>query len=159
MEASARQWVKQTAYMRSLLSKSSLIGLTGAKGALEVKDGLTFLDIIIQQMKNLNEQHGVDVPLLLMTSFHTHDDTLRVVRKHAGERQRVTTFCQSRFPRVYKDTLLPCPQAVDDDKERWYPPGHGDVYSTLLHTGLLDQLIAQGKEYLFVSNSDNLGAT
>ncbi|KIP04108.1 hypothetical protein PHLGIDRAFT_110014 [Phlebiopsis gigantea 11061_1 CR5-6] len=135
------------------------MGLTGAKSALEVKDGLTFLDIIIQQMKDLNEQNAVDVPLLLMTSFHTHDDTIRVVRKHAGERQRITTFNQSRFPRVYKDTLLPCPQSVDDDKEKWYPPGHGDVYNALVHTGLLDQLIAQGKEYLFVSNSDNLGAT
>ena len=34
----------------------------------------------------------------------------------------------------------------------------GDLYNALLHSGVLDQLIADGKEYLFVSNSDNLGA-
>jgi len=32
------------------------------------------------------------------------------------------------------------------------------LYNALLHSGVLDQLIAEGKEYLFVSNSDNLGA-
>ena len=47
---------------------------------------------------------------------------------------------------------------MDDDKSKWYPPGHGDLYNALVHSGVLDQLLADGKEYLFVSNSDNLGA-
>ena len=47
---------------------------------------------------------------------------------------------------------------VQDDKKHWYPPGHGDLYNAILQSGVLDQLIAEGKEYLFVSNSDNLGA-
>ena len=48
--------------------------------------------------------------------------------------------------------------ALTDDKKHWYPPGHGDLYTSLMHSGVLDQLLAEGKEYLFVSNSDNLGA-
>jgi UTP--glucose-1-phosphate uridylyltransferase len=40
-----------------------------------------------------------------------------------------------------------------------YPPGHGDVYRALQNSGLLDQLIAEGREYVFMSNIDNLGAT
>jgi len=32
------------------------------------------------------------------------------------------------------------------------------LYDALLHSGVLDQLVSEGKEYLFVSNSDNLGA-
>lgn len=43
--------------------------------------------------------------------------------------------------------------------EAWYPPGHGDIYASFYNSGLLDQLIAQGREYIFVSNIDNLGAT
>jgi hypothetical protein len=43
--------------------------------------------------------------------------------------------------------------------DAWYPPGHGDIYASFYNSGLLDQLIAQGKEYIFVSNIDNLGAT
>ena len=42
---------------------------------------------------------------------------------------------------------------------RWYPPGHGDIYTSLKRSGLLDQFMAEGKEYMFVSNIDNLGAT
>ena len=40
-----------------------------------------------------------------------------------------------------------------------FPPGHGDVYESLYRTGVLDALIRQGKEYIFLSNVDNLGAT
>lgn len=39
------------------------------------------------------------------------------------------------------------------------PPGHGDIYPSLLGSGMLDSLRAEGVKYLFVSNSDNLGAT
>lgn len=46
-----------------------------------------------------------------------------------------------------------------ENAEAWYPPGHGDIYSSFANSGLLDKLIAEGKEYIFVSNIDNLGAT
>lgn len=39
------------------------------------------------------------------------------------------------------------------------PPGHGDIYPSLVGSGMLDRLLADGIEYVFVSNSDNLGAT
>lgn len=135
-----------------------LLGMTGAKSALEVKNDMTFLDLTVRQIEHLNTTHRVDVPLILMTSFNTHEDTLRIIKKYANQQLRITTFNQSRYPRIYKETLLPCPKRADDDKKHWYPPGHGDLYNALLHSGVLDQLISEGKEYLFVSNSDNLGA-
>lgn len=42
---------------------------------------------------------------------------------------------------------------------RWYPPGHGDFYESFQNSGLLKQFIAEGREYMFLSNIDNLGAT
>lgn len=39
------------------------------------------------------------------------------------------------------------------------PPGHGDIYPSLVGSGMLERLLDQGIEYVFVSNSDNLGAT
>lgn len=39
------------------------------------------------------------------------------------------------------------------------PPGHGDIYPSLLGSGMLERLLAAGIKYVFVSNSDNLGAT
>jgi UTP--glucose-1-phosphate uridylyltransferase len=133
-------------------------GMTGAKSALEVKDDMTFLDLTVRQIEHLNTTSRVDVPLILMTSFNTHEDTLRIIKKYANQQLRITTFNQSRYPRIFKETLVPCPKRADDDKKHWYPPGHGDLYNALLHSGVLDQLLSEGKEYLFVSNSDNLGA-
>ncbi len=37
--------------------------------------------------------------------------------------------------------------------------GHGDLYTALYGSGQLDALLAKGIKYMFVSNSDNLGAT
>lgn len=48
--------------------------------------------------------------------------------------------------------------AYNSDLEAWYPPGHGDLYESFYNSGLLDMFINEGKEYVFVSNSDNLGA-
>ncbi|TFK44838.1 UTP-glucose-1-phosphate uridylyltransferase [Crucibulum laeve] len=134
------------------------MGMNGAKSALEVKNNLSFLDLTIQQIEHLNATNHADVPLLLMTSFKTYDDTLRVVRKYANTAVKITTFNQSRYPRIYQDSLLPCAENVGDDTSAWYPPGHGDIYNALIRSGILDKLLAEGKEYLFVSNSDNLGA-
>jgi len=41
----------------------------------------------------------------------------------------------------------------------WYPPGHGDVYESFYNAGVLQKLLDDGKEYVFISNIDNLGAT
>lgn len=132
--------------------------MAGAKSALEAKPDMTFLDLTVRQIEVLNTDHHVDVPLILMTSFHTQEDTLRVIKKYANQALRITVFSQSRYPRIFKESLMLCPKHFDDNKDNWYPPGHGDLYTSLVQSGLLDQLLAQGKEYLFVSNSDNLGA-
>ena len=41
----------------------------------------------------------------------------------------------------------------------WCPPGHGDLYPAMVGSGTLDALLEKGFKYMFVSNSDNLGAT
>jgi hypothetical protein len=46
-----------------------------------------------------------------------------------------------------------------DPSNEWCPPGHGDLYAALEGSGCLDQLLKDGFKYMFVSNSDNLGAS
>jgi len=48
---------------------------------------------------------------------------------------------------------------IENDQDSWYPPGHGDFYQSFSNSGLLDELLEDGKEYCFISNIDNLGAT
>ena len=69
---------------------------------------------------------------------------------------------QTRYPRINKESLLPIASDLGmkgANADAWYPPGHGDIYASFHNSGLLDTLLAQGKEYVFVSNIDNLGAT
>ncbi|GAA5817260.1 putative UTP--glucose-1-phosphate uridylyltransferase [Mucor flavus] len=135
------------------------MGCVGPKSAIEVRDNMTFLDLSVRQIEYLNKKHDVSVPFILMNSFNTDDDTKRIVQKYATHNIDIITFNQSRHPRIKKETLLPVPRTPDSPIEQWYPPGHGDLYESLYNSGLLDQLLSQGKEYLFVSNVDNLGAT
>ncbi|CCK69661.1 UTP--glucose-1-phosphate uridylyltransferase KNAG_0C05630 [Huiozyma naganishii CBS 8797] len=135
------------------------MGCVGPKSVIEVRDGNTFLDLSVRQIEYLNRTYDSDVPLLLMNSFNTDKDTAHLIKKYSSNRIRVRSFNQSRFPRVYRDSLLPVPTHFDDAVDAWYPPGHGDLFEALHASGELDALIAQGREVLFVSNGDNLGAT
>lgn len=96
-----------------------------------------------------------------MNSFNTDEDTEKIVRKYKGFQVNIYTFNQSCFPRISRDSLLPVARHYDIDKdmEAWYPPGHGDFYESFYNSGLLSRFLKEGREYLFLSNIDNLGAT
>ncbi|KAG9442532.1 hypothetical protein H6P81_018386 [Aristolochia fimbriata] len=134
------------------------MGCTGPKSVIEVRNGLTFLDLIVVQIESLNNKYGCKVPLLLMNSFNTHDDTQKIVEKYTNSNVEIHTFNQSQYPRLVIEDFLPLPSKGNTGKDGWYPPGHGDVFPSLMNSGKLDSLLSQGKEYVFVANSDNLGA-
>jgi len=64
---------------------------------------------------------------------------------------------QNRVPKLLADDLRPVRWPADPELE-WAPPGHGDLYTALQTSGLLEALLHRGYHYAFVSNSDNLGA-
>ncbi|GFS39471.1 UDP-glucose pyrophosphorylase 2 [Actinidia rufa] len=134
------------------------MGCTGPKSVIEVRNGLTFLDLIVIQIESLNAKYGCNVPLLLMNSFNTHDDTQKIVEKYANSNIDIHTFNQSRYPRLVVDDFIPLPCKGNTGKDGWNPPGHGDVFPSLKNSGKLDALLSKGKEYVFIANSDNLGA-
>lgn len=134
------------------------MGCTGPKSVIEVRNGLTFLDLIVMQIENLNSKYGCKVPLVLMNSFNTHDDTLKIVEKYANHNVEIHTFNQSKYPRLVVEDFMPLPCKGLTGKDGWYPPGHGDVFPSLKNSGKLDLFLSQGKEYVFIANSDNLGA-
>ncbi len=130
------------------------MGCRGAKSCMTAKNGKTFLDLIVEQMQVL--QHKAPVPLVLMNSFYTQEETLRVVQNYQNKIP-LDTFEQNRFPRLDAETLLPLDSVAEGD-EIWYPPGHGDLYSCIQQQGFLDRWLEEGREVLFASNADNLGA-
>jgi len=135
------------------------MGMSRAKSLLPVKPGRSFLDVIAQQVLALRQRHGVRLPLLLMNSFRTRDDSLAALRAHPGlESDLPLDFVQHKVPRILASDLTPVLWPRDPSLE-WCPPGHGDLYLALATSGLLDRLRAAGHRHAFVSNADNLGAT
>ena len=81
--------------------------MLGPKSAIEVRDGMTFLDLTVRQIEYLNETFNVNVPLILMNSFNTDEETRRIIQKYKGHSVKIMTFNQSRFPRISKESLTP----------------------------------------------------
>ncbi|HEY9252533.1 MAG TPA: UTP--glucose-1-phosphate uridylyltransferase [Nocardioides sp.] len=135
------------------------MGMDRAKSLLCVRKGLSFLDVIARQILHMREKYDVRLPLLLMNSFRTSEDSLAALERYQDlpVEGLPLEFLQNREPRLLVDNLTPVEWPKDPELE-WCPPGHGDIYTALLDTGLLDLLIEQGYERVFVSNSDNLGA-
>ncbi|WP_427383835.1 UTP--glucose-1-phosphate uridylyltransferase [Janibacter sp. G56] len=136
------------------------MGMTGPKSALEVRDGLTFLDLIARQVLALRREHGVDLPLILMDSFRTRDESLAILERYPelAVEGLPLDFLQNAEPKLRADDLTPVEWPADPSLE-WCPPGHGDIYVALQGTGLLATLREKGIRYAFLSNADNLGAT
>ncbi|XP_073248129.1 UTP--glucose-1-phosphate uridylyltransferase-like isoform X2 [Porites lutea] len=139
------------------------MGCTGPKSLISLRRDLTFLDMNVQQIEHLNNTYGCSVPLVLMNSFNTHDETQKTLRKYSACNVKIHCFNQSCHPRIVKESLLPLPSVMGKEHgfnvEHWNPPGHGDIYRSFYNSGLLKKFLDEGKEYMFVSNIDNLGAT
>src|SRR5687768_17157484 len=58
------------------------MGMSRAKSLLEVKEGLSFLDVIARQVLALREASGARLPLVLMNSFYTRDDSLALLERY-----------------------------------------------------------------------------
>ncbi len=134
------------------------MGLTRAKSLLPVRNGQTFLDIIVRQVLRLREKTGREIPLVFMNSFSTHTDTMLAIEGFDNGATRVPlAFIQHKSPKVMQEDLSPAVWPQNPELE-WNPPGHGDIYTSMVTSGSLQKLIEAGFEYAFISNSDNLGA-
>jgi len=162
--------IKGTSQSRpELLSRTVMIKLNGglgtsmglerAKSLLPVKDGLTFLDFIVRQVLFLRKRHGIPLRFVLMNSFSTGGDTREFLKGYPElGRPEDLELMQSQVPKVDARNLQPVSWPPNPQLE-WCPPGHGDIYPSLVSSGLLDEWLGEGCQYLFVSNSDNLGAS
>jgi UTP--glucose-1-phosphate uridylyltransferase len=135
------------------------MGMDRAKSLLCVRKGMSFLDVIARQVLHLRREHDAPLPLMFMNSFRTSTDTMDALARYDDlpVDGLPLEFLQNREPKLRTDDLAPVSWQKEPDLE-WCPPGHGDLYTVLRSTGLLQQLMDQGYERVFVSNSDNLGA-
>jgi UTP--glucose-1-phosphate uridylyltransferase len=127
------------------------MGLSRAKSLLIAKEGKSFLQLIVEQA----EARGTE--LIFMNSFNTDQDTRAAVNA-IGPAKPPRFFLQHKFPKILQDGFAPARWPAHPELE-WNPPGHGEVYTALYTSGLLDNMLADGIRYALIANSDNLGAT
>ncbi|MDM8521443.1 UTP--glucose-1-phosphate uridylyltransferase [Anaerolineales bacterium HSG6] len=148
-----RQALGKTVLLKLNGGLGTSMGLEKAKSLLVIKDNLTFLDIIAQQAQQSS------IPLVLMNSFNTRTDSLALLKNYPDLWGEIPLdFLQHKVPKIDQKTLTPVNWAKNSELE-WCPPGHGDIYPALITSNLLELLLKNGYEYVFVSNADNLGAS
>jgi len=135
------------------------MGLDRAKSLLPVRGRRSFLDLIARQVLALQERVGSRIPLVFMNSFRTAADSERVLAAYPDlvSKDLELGFLQNRVPKILSDGTVPA-LFPDHPELEWCPPGHGDFFTAIAASGLLDRLLEAGIEYAFVSNADNLGA-
>jgi UTP--glucose-1-phosphate uridylyltransferase len=155
----ARAAIARTVIIKLNGGLGTSMGLDQAKTLLPVREGLTFLDLIVQQIKAARAQYDAPLPLLFMNSFRTRADTLAHLERYPdlAVDGLPIDFVQNAEPKITADTFEPVEWPADPTLE-WCPPGHGDVYTALVGSGVLDALLAAGMKYASISNGDNLGA-
>ena len=151
--------IRTTAVIKLNGGLGTSMGMDRAKSLLCVRRGLSFLDIIARQVLHLRQEYDAPLPLLFMNSFRTSSDTMAAIARYEDlpVEGLPLEFLQNKEPKLLVKDLAPVSWPKDPDLE-WCPPGHGDLYTALRGTGLLERLIEAGYDRVFVSNSDNLGA-
>lgn len=156
--AAAREAAAQTVVIKLNGGLGTSMGLDRAKSLVPVRDGLSFLDVIATQLKHVRATLDVALPIVFMNSFATHDDTMEAIAKHdLAVGDLPLAFLQNQEPKLLLEDLTPVTWPADPRLE-WCPPGHGDLYTALETSGVLQALLDAGFRYATVSNSDNLGA-
>jgi len=137
------------------------MGMTRAKSLLPIKNGLSFLDVIARQVLRVRKEQGVRLPLLLMNSHRSQQDSLEALNTYPDlfpeESPLPRDFLQNMVPKVNAADLSPAVWPQNPELE-WCPPGHGDFYAAIVSSHTLETLLSQNYEYAFISNADNLGA-
>ena len=129
------------------------------KGTVTVFDDVSFLGAKIGDLLSARSLFGTHIPILIMNSFATRDETATHLSSHAYfgiEREEIEFFDQSISIRLTDDGN---PFFGAEGNARYYAPGHGEFFQRFHKSGLYSKMERRGIRYLTFSNIDNLGAT
>ena len=79
------------------------MGCAGPKSLIKVKGEKTFMDLIVEQVRQLNAKWNKDIPLLLMNSFYTDKETAAFLDACDVP---VIAFKQNMFPRIDAESFF-----------------------------------------------------
>ena len=135
------------------------LGHKGPKGTFKVsvKTGDKYLfQIIVESLQKANERYGVVIPWYLMTSEENNDQTLAFLEEHnyfGYPQNKVKLFKQGKAPLISTEGKL----LIGKDKLiKEASDGNGSIYKSLKVDGMLDDMKANGVQWVFVGGVDNI---
>jgi UDP-N-acetylglucosamine/UDP-N-acetylgalactosamine diphosphorylase len=134
------------------------LGFDHPKGLFQIGpvSGSSLFRILFEKVLATSRRYRVPVPLFLMTSSATHNETaeyLESERYFGLPRDEVHLFCQGQMPAVDLETgkLL----LASKYKLALSPDGHGGMLAALAESGRLDELERRSIRHLFYCQVDN----
>jgi UDP-N-acetylglucosamine/UDP-N-acetylgalactosamine diphosphorylase len=134
------------------------LGWPHPKGTYQIGpvSGASLFRILIEKIVALGRRYGVRVPLYLMTSPATHDETIAYLesqRRFGLTSEDLHVFCQGQMPAVDAANG----QVLLEEKGRLAlsPDGHGGMLAALVRSGGLADMARRGLEHLFYLQVDN----
>uniref|UniRef100_A0A0D9XGF0 UTP--glucose-1-phosphate uridylyltransferase n=1 Tax=Leersia perrieri TaxID=77586 RepID=A0A0D9XGF0_9ORYZ len=116
------------------------MGSRSPRTLIKFPDGSIPLDHFVKEIESLNIAYKCDIPLLVMNSFMTMDDTLKVITRYKDSNVKLFLFSQSKYPAI-DDNFYPVAFNGKYPDDCWYPPGDGDVYASLYNNRRLHNYV------------------
>lgn len=116
----------------------------------------TLYQMMIEQVHARAQQFDATIPIYVMSSPPTHDDSERFLTENRWfgyPPQDIRLFCQGVMPAVDQQTG----KALLAEKGRVFvsPDGHGGTLGALARTGCLADMESRGVEHVFYGQIDN----
>ena len=135
------------------------LGHQGPKGTFKLDvygKGKYLFEILIENLKQANENYGVTIPWYIMTSKENNAETVAFLEKHnyfGYDRNSVTIFTQSELPLVDQEGKL---LIGKDFTIKEASDGNGGTYSSLRASGCLAEMKEKGIKWVFIGGVDNV---
>ncbi len=134
------------------------LGFDHPKGMFPIGpvSGRTLFQVHLEKILATAQRHGVRIPLYLMTSPATHDETLQFLAAHDRfglPEDDLHVFCQGTMPAVDAAAgrlLLEAP-----DRLAVSPNGHGGMLAAFAESGAMADAQRRGIRHLFYFQVDN----
>lgn len=137
--------------------QGSRLGFDHPKGMFPIGpiSDRTLYQFHFEQVLARSKQFGAPIPLYVMTSPPTHDETTQFLNEQdffGLDPDNVRIFCQGVMPAVDDDGKL---LLEERGKVFVSPDGHGGTLGAMIRSGCLDHAIERGVEHLFYGQVDN----
>ena len=112
--------------------------------------------ILLEKLLALGRRYSVRVPLYLMTSPATHEETTTYLEEHERfglPAEDLHVFCQAQMPAV--DAASGRLLLEDKGRLALSPDGHGGMLAALVRSGGLADMASRGLRHLFYMQVDN----